>query len=271
VAVLACAGLLAAGCTASAGRAAGGGAASPAAAARPAGSAAASGATAQPRAGRVPGAGQPGRAGGAGTAEGGAGPAAGGTGRSGGQHPAGQQLITVTAPAYGDTYASLSSYQWTGSRWRRVFGPWTARIGRGGLAPPGGKREGDGRTPSGTFGLPFLFGTGPDPGFALPYRQSYPWIAWDDDPASPRYNEWVDTHHHDPGASPEPMDVSAYVYGVVIGYNSARTPGLGSAIFLHASIGTSTAGCITLPVPRLLRLLRWLDPRRSPRISMGIG
>jgi L,D-peptidoglycan transpeptidase YkuD (ErfK/YbiS/YcfS/YnhG family) len=264
VAVLACAGLLAAGCMAGAGSAAGGGAASPAAAARPAGSAAASGATAQARAGRVTGAGQPGRAGAAG-------PAGGGTGRSGGQHPAGQQLITVTAPAYGDTYASLSSYQWAGSRWRRVFGPWPARIGRGGLAPPEGKREGDGRTPSGTFGLPFLFGTGPDPGFALPYRQSYPWIAWDDDPASPRYNEWVDTHHHDPGASPEPMDVSAYVYGVVIGYNSARTPGLGSAIFLHASIGTSTAGCITLPVPRLLRVLRWLDPRRSPRISMGVG
>jgi L,D-peptidoglycan transpeptidase YkuD (ErfK/YbiS/YcfS/YnhG family) len=189
-----------------------------------------------------------------------------------GPHAPGQQLITVTAPGYGATYATLSAYQWAGHGWQRVLGPWTARIGRNGLAPPGAKREGDGRTPSGTFRLPFLFGTGPaDPGFRLPYRQSHPWTAWDDDPASPRYNEWVDTRYQDAGANPEPMDVSAYVYGVVIGYNTARTPGLGSAIFLHASIGAPTAGCVTLPIPRLLRVLRWLDPRRSPRIRLGAG
>ncbi len=197
--------------------------------------------------------------------------AAPGAGRAG-TRPPGEQLVTVTAAAYGDTYALLSAYQWDGSGWQRVLGPWPARIGRNGLAPPGAKREGDGRTPSGTFRLPFLFGTGPaDPGFRLPYRQSHPWTAWDDDPASPRYNEWVDTRYHDAGASPEPMDVSAYVYGVVIGYNTARTPGLGSAIFLHANIGIATAGCVTLPIPRLLRVLRWLDPRHSPRIRLGAG
>ena len=65
--------------------------------------------------------------------------------------------------------------------------------------------------------------------------------------------------------------MTAYVYGAVIGYNTARTPGLGSAIFLHASIGTATAGCVTLPIPRLLRVLHWLDPRRSPRIRLGAG
>jgi L,D-peptidoglycan transpeptidase YkuD (ErfK/YbiS/YcfS/YnhG family) len=165
----------------------------------------------------------------------------------------------------------LSAFQWAGGGWRRVLGPWPARLGRGGLAPPGAKREGDGRTPSGTFRLPFLFGTGPDPGFAARYRRSHPWTAWDDDPASPRYNEWGDTRYGDPGASPEPMDVSAYVYGAVIGYNTRRVPGLGSAIFLHASIGIPTAGCVTLPVPRLLRVLHWLDPRYSPRIRLRAG
>ena len=43
------------------------------------------------------------------------------------------------------------------------------------------------------------------------------------------------------------MDVSAYYDGVVIGYNTARTPGLGSAIFLHLNIGIATSGCVTLP------------------------
>ena len=180
------------------------------------------------------------------------------------------QLITVTAASYGATYATLTAYQNTGHGWRRVFGPWTARIGRNGFAPPGGKREGDGKTPSGSFSLTFIFGAGPNPGFRLPYRRIHPYDYWDDDPASPRYNEWVDGRHASPGANPEPMDVSAYDDGVAIGYNTARTPGLGSAIFLHLNIGIATAGCVTLPESELLPLLRWLNPARSPRIRMGV-
>ncbi len=184
---------------------------------------------------------------------------------------AGHQLITVTAASYGATYATLTAYQRAPGRWRRVFGPWTARIGRGGFAPPGLKREGDGRTPSGTFGFGFFFGVLPDPGVRFRYRQSHPYDFWDDDPASPRYNEWVDQRRADPGLSPEPMDVSGYDYGAVIAYNTARTPGLGSAIFLHVNIGIATAGCVTLPMGELLKVLRWLDPARSPRIRMGVG
>ena len=180
------------------------------------------------------------------------------------------QLITVTAASYGATYATLTAYQNTGHGRHRVFGPWAARIGRNGFAPPGDKREGDGRTPSGSFSLTFIFGVGPNPGFRFPYRRIHPYDYWDDDPASPRYNEWVDGRHASPGASPEPMDVSAYDDGVVIGYNTARTRGLGSAIFLHLNIGIATAGCVTLPGSELLPLLRWLNPALSPRIRMGV-
>lgn len=181
-----------------------------------------------------------------------------------------RQLITVTAASYGDTYAVLNAYRRTGHGWQRVFGPWTARLGRNGFAPPGDKREGDGRTPSGSFSIPFFFGAGPNPGFRFRYRQIRPYDFWDDDPASLRYNEWVDGRHASPGRNPEPMDVSAYDAGLVIGYNTARTPGLGSAIFLHLNIGIATAGCVTLPPGELLPLLRWLDPARSPRIRMGV-
>ena len=195
-------------------------------------------------------------------------PAAAGGGRA---VPRRRQLITVTAAAYGDTYATLTAYQSTGHGWHRVFGPWAARIGRNGFAAQGGKREGDGRTPSGAYRLNFVFGVGPNPGFRFPYRRIHPYDYWDDDPASPRYNEWVDARRASPGANPEPMDVSAYDDGVAIGYNTARTPGLGSAIFLHLNIGIATAGCVTLPQNELLPLLRWLNPARSPRISMGVA
>jgi len=184
--------------------------------------------------------------------------------------PPRRQLITVTAASYGTTYATLTAYRSTGHGWWRVFGPWTARIGRNGFAPPGDKREGDGKTPSGSFSLTFIFGAGANPGFRLPYRRIHPYDYWDDDPASPRYNEWVDALHASPGANPEPMDVSAYDDGVAIGYNTTRTPGLGSAIFLHLNIGIGTAGCVTLPGSELLPLLRWLNPARSPQIKMGV-
>lgn len=49
---------------------------------------------------------------------------------------------------------------------------------------------------------------------------------------------------------------------------TARTAGLGSAIFLHINIGTPTAGCVTLPVGELLKILRWLNPADSPRITL---
>jgi L,D-peptidoglycan transpeptidase YkuD (ErfK/YbiS/YcfS/YnhG family) len=181
------------------------------------------------------------------------------------------QLVTVTAASYAATQAELTAYRRVNGQWRRVLGPWAAWIGRNGMAPPGAKREGDGRTPSGTFGFGFFFGADPDPGVRFPYRMAHAFDFWDDDPSSPFYNEWVDDRYHSPGAGPEPMDVSGYDYGAVIGYNTARTPGLGSAIFLHVNIGTPTAGCVTLPMGELLEVLRWLSPAAAPRIEMGVG
>jgi L,D-peptidoglycan transpeptidase YkuD (ErfK/YbiS/YcfS/YnhG family) len=184
---------------------------------------------------------------------------------------ASRQLVTVIAPSYGATQAVLTAYQRVDGQWRPVFGPWTAVIGSNGMAPPGAKREGDNRTPSGTFGFGFFFGVDPSPGVRFPYRLIQPSDVWDDDPSSPLYNEWVNEQVADPGADPEPMDVSAYDYGAVIAYNTARTPGLGSAIFLHINIGMPTAGCVTLPVDELLEILRWLNPAASPRITMGVA
>jgi L,D-peptidoglycan transpeptidase YkuD (ErfK/YbiS/YcfS/YnhG family) len=184
-----------------------------------------------------------------------------------------EQRITVSAAGYGTSSATFTASERTAGGWRRVLGPWTARIGRNGLAPIGAKREGDGRTPSGTYGFAFFFGILADPGVHFPYRQiTSPAIVWDDDPASPAYNEWIDTRVADAGRNPEPMDnPPVYDYGAVIAYNTARTPGLGSAIFLHVSDGGSTAGCVALPTGELLSVLRWLDPARAPTIAMGVG
>ncbi|HUB75872.1 MAG TPA: L,D-transpeptidase family protein, partial [Solirubrobacteraceae bacterium] len=176
------------------------------------------------------------------------------------------QLVVVSAPAYHDAHATLTVYALSGGLATVVFGPWPAWLGYDGLAPPGRKREGDGRTPSGSYGFEFMFGIEPDPGVSFPYRRVRRDDFWDDDPASPRYNEWVDARRRDPGRSPEPMyDRPAYEYGAVIAYNTARVPGRGSAVFLHVDVGGPTGGCVALPKGELLELLRWLDPADAPR------
>jgi len=182
-----------------------------------------------------------------------------------------QQVVTVATAGYGTSYATLTGFERDGSGWRQVFGPWSAYVGRNGVAPSGEKREGDGRTPSGVYGFEFMFGISDDPGTHFPYRRvTGTNIVWDDDSNSANYNRWIDTNTGDAGVSPEPMyNAPSYNYGAVIAYNTARTPGLGSAIFLHVSHGSSTAGCVALPTDQLLALLRWLDPGRAPVIAIG--
>lgn len=195
--------------------------------------------------------------------------------RAAGAAPAGgsavRQLITVTTASYTATHATLRVYEVSGAKRVLVFGPWTARVGYNGVARPGRKREGDGKTPSGTYGFGFFFGVQPDPGFSFSFRHAYSYDYWDDDPSSPRYNEWVDARKQKPGANPEPMhQVPAYDYAAVIAYNTARVPGLGSAIFLHVGTGTATAGCVSLPRGELIKVLRWLKPTDNPRISITV-
>lgn len=183
-----------------------------------------------------------------------------------------QQVIEVAASRYGTTYATLTAYRKTSTGWVRSLGPWTARIGRNGFAPPGKKREGDGRTPTGSYGFgSFFFGVNARPsGIRYAWRHAYTYDVWDDDSSSARYNLWTNRNRYYPGRNPEPMHVQpVYNYGAVIAYNTARTPGLGSAIFLHVSRGRSTAGCVAVPQTQLLKLLRWLNPKLAPRIIMG--
>lgn len=181
-----------------------------------------------------------------------------------------RQLVTVTAASYGTTYATLRAYRVSGTRRILVFGPWTARVGYRGVARLGAKREGDGRTPSGSYGFSFFFGVDQNPGAAFPYRRAYRSDYWDDDPASPRYNEWVDVRKANAGRRPEPLhNVPAYNYAAVIAYNTKRVRGLGSAIFLHVGTGGPTAGCVSLPVAELLKILRWLRPADNPRITIS--
>ena len=145
------------------------------------------------------------------------------------------------------------------SRGRYVLqkGPYAGHVGRNGVAAPGAKREGDGKTPNGAYPMRGGFGIRANPGLASSWRVTDGRDVWVDDPRSRLYN----THQRLPAngrwASAEKLRLApAYNYAQVIGYNEARTPRRGSAIFLHVDQGRGTAGCVSLPTSSLLAVLR---------------
>jgi len=166
--------------------------------------------------------------------------------------------------APGKVYALEKSF----FSWRQAMEPFDAVIGRNGFAPQNEKREGDGRTPSGVYRLGTAFGYSESINSKMPYRQALPDDFWVDDPNAPDYNRWV-KQSETRAASFETMrrSDSLYKYGIVIEYNTDPViQGRGSAIFMHVwrGPGSSTAGCVAVSEPDILRILSWLDPVAHP-------
>lgn len=165
--------------------------------------------------------------------------------------------------------AAIRACERRGDRWVSVFGTMAGHVGRNGVAPIGAKREGDGRTPSGTFTLGRGFGQRADPGVAFRWTVVDSQDVWVDDPSSALYNTWQRKPANGRWTSAEDLLIPSYRYAQVIDYNTARTPGRGSAIFLHVDRGRGTLGCVALPVSDLLRVMRW--EREGARIVIRRG
>ena len=161
--------------------------------------------------------------------------------------------------------ATIRACRRVGSRYVVALGPYAGHVGLHGVSST--KREGDLRTPAGVFSLRGGFGRYPNPGLDQSWLRVDSRDVWVDDPGSALYN----THQRTPAAgrwsSAESLDVSAYNYAQVIGYNEARTPGRGSAIFLHVDHGSGTAGCVSVPSASLVAILRWERPGAVIAIS----
>jgi L,D-peptidoglycan transpeptidase YkuD (ErfK/YbiS/YcfS/YnhG family) len=183
------------------------------------------------------------------------------------------QILMVTEEhSLFSTQIMVRALEWREQAWHTAFGPLKAVIGRKGFAPPGEKREGDGRTPSGVFPLPLVFGYGASAPTRMPYRQAREEDLWVDDPASPDYNRWV-VRGETAAASFERLkrDDDLYKYGIVIAYNTDPViNGHGSAIFLHLWRGpeSTTAGCVALAEADVLKILAWLEPSANPVIIL---
>lgn len=135
-------------------------------------------------------------------------------------------------------------------------------IGKGGYAAsPEDKREGDGKTPVGTFPLRACFYRSDrveKPKTLLPLYEITPAFGWCDDPAHPEYNRPVvlpsGSGHEQLWRKDRRYDII-----VVIGYNDQPVvPGKGSAIFFHLTDGRTyapTEGCVAVAHDHMQEIL----------------
>jgi len=198
-----------------------------------------------------------------------------------------RQLIVAKAATWNSTTATLQCYQRGTAReaWQPVLTKAVpVMLGRSGLAwgrgvfnPPANgipaKIEKDWRAPAGVFQLGMLFGyAGAAPaGTSWPYHQVNQYDAYVDDPKNPYYNEHVriDPRNVPPWFEKQKMRLgdSAYKWMLEIRHNQKpAAPGYGSAIFFHVRRGPDkpSAGCTTMAVENLEKMIRWLDPRAYP-------
>jgi L,D-peptidoglycan transpeptidase YkuD (ErfK/YbiS/YcfS/YnhG family) len=154
----------------------------------------------------------------------------------------------------------------SGSGYVLDLGPYYGHVGINGVS--WSKREGDLRTPAGTFPLRGGFGVYGNPGLGRSWFVVDAHDVWVDDSSSSLYNTHQRTPANGRWSSAESLLKSpAYTYAQVIGYNEARTPGLGSAIFFHVDTGGGTAGCVSLPSAALRTVMRWEGPSAVMSIS----
>lgn len=190
--------------------------------------------------------------------------------------PKHRQVVTVAVKSASSTYGVLKKWRWSSSKnkYVRVGKAIRAYVGVDGV---GQASEYVSRTPAGVFSLTESFGWKSDPSTRLPYRKVSNSSWWVSDVSSPYYNTYRECS---PGAwcgfsqarSEQLGAISLYSHAVVIDYNREPiVPGAGSAFFLHVSEGKPTQGCVSINETQLVKLLRWLEPKKKPVISVGVG
>ena len=157
--------------------------------------------------------------------------------------------------------ALLSIHEKQDGLWKELYSC-TAYVGRNGI---GKTREGDKRTPTGTFNLTTPFGIKADPGANMPYTQVTKYHYWCGTSGSEYYNQLIDTRVTNRQRTSADEYLISYVpqynYCMFIDYNATGEAGKGSCIFLHCTGSNSyTAGCIAVPESVMKKIVQWAQP-----------
>lgn len=172
--------------------------------------------------------------------------------------------------------ATLYSYEKSPEgEWVEQFAPFKVNLGVKGLVSPKDKIEGDLKTPTGYYAIPFAFGKVNDLKSNLDFMVVGKDHIWVSDTASSKYNQIViDTDGaYKSNKVNEKLfrNDELYDYAIVIDYNTDPVvAGKGSAIFMHLerSENHRTAGCISMSKENIVKLIEWLDSAKDPHVYL---
>ena len=202
------------------------------------------------------------------------------------------QVVLVQAPNWKSTRGTLRAFERTNGKWIEVVSTIPADLGYGGLVPGKERRQGTGKTPTGTYAITTSFGRKADPGTKLDYIRVDRNDAWTYNPRYPStYNMFQSANRS--WSSYGKYVERLYSYGkqynyvAVLDYNlppGKITQGarginrtteyantqMGGGIFLHVSNGNRTAGCIAITEKVMKRIMNWVDPEENPVVLIEV-
>lgn len=154
--------------------------------------------------------------------------------------------------------ATLSVHEKQDGKWVQLLET-PAYVGKNGIDKT---KEGDKRTPTGTFNLTTPFGIKNDPGAQMPYTKVTKYHYWCGSSDSEYYNKLVDSR--ETGRSYTKSDEHLidykgyYNYALFIDYNAEGEAGKGSCIFLHCKGSKAyTAGCVAISEASMKKIVQW--------------
>lgn len=153
--------------------------------------------------------------------------------------------------------ATVYMYQKKDHKWKRIL-KCKGYVGKKGIYK---KKEGDMKTPAGTYGFTGAFGIKKNPGAKMKYTKVNKHLYWCGD--KKYYNQLVDVRKKKHRCRGEHLiDYKPhYNYGLFLDYNPKHKYKKGSAIFLHCKgKNPYTAGCIAVSQKNMKKIIKKTQP-----------
>lgn len=157
----------------------------------------------------------------------------------------------------GGSKATVYVYDKRGTDWKQVL-KCNGCVGQKGINKV---REGDRKTPTGTFGILGAFGIKAKPTTSLPYTKVNKYLYWCGD--KKYYNQLIDVRKQPHTCNGEHLIdyKGVYDYGLFLDFNPQKTYKKGSAIFMHCSGSYGyTGGCVAVSKSNMIKVLELLEP-----------
>ncbi len=175
------------------------------------------------------------------------------------------QIIVVTTNNMSTSYCNIEIYEKNDSgEWNNIDIT-TGRVGANGLAYIENRVQSTNTTPAGVMSITGAFGVKNNPGTKLDYIKVNNNMYWDLNSENSTYNRLI---NYNPGGDYEHL-ISyprQYEYSLITDYNHNQVPNKGGAIFVHCLGRGATGGCVSMPREKMIEILKWIDPKKNPKI-----